>query len=387
MLRSLVKRGFVTVAQAPPNDESHSAQEMIAKALILGTFVAYIFASVLSIRLQISYVYGQVIATLAIVEDPTVTAYITVDSGSDDPDAPLSEFNKDGNDRKIAEPELHLVRNRPITSSFRVTLRHLRARDGWTGPLRGAALRVVYCFLVAAAAGLMSYFPRPVGGIIALVLFSRLDLAWNNIVISEGSSQYWFRRLPALRTWFKVLPAASLSAVADHLAVLLPTQLARMNGLKDLVDKVGRAPPADDAERRAIVHALCRYGLAVVVVGLAVFILIQIPATVTLARVQASLLPDSEESIVPFDRSFGGKVVPEIIGGSGVVGMLDAWRSFGWSSRVRLLKLYAKVWAIQISLLVLFAVIFSAEVAYFMPEIANTLRSMVTATPVTVPAV
>ncbi|KAI9867607.1 MAG: hypothetical protein M1813_008406 [Trichoglossum hirsutum] len=370
MLPGLVKRGLVTIAQVPPKDDTHTTREMIAKAVILGTAVMFVFASSL-----ICYVYREVIATLAIVEDPSATAYIIVDSTSDDPNSPLlSTSEKAGSDPKATEPEVHLVRNRPITSSFRATLRHLRSRDGRSGPFRGVAMRLVYCIAVAVVAGLMSWLPTPAATIIAVVLCARLDLAWNNIVISEGSPKYWFRRIPGFKPWFKVIPAATLYAFADQLTVILPVQLARMNGLKDLIDNMGH-PPADDAERRAIMHAVCRNGLAVLLVGVAVAILVLIPAGVTLTRVQASLLPDNEETIVPFDRTFGGKVVPEVVGGSGVVGVLDAWRSFGWSSRIRLLKVYAKVAAIQITLFTLFVVVISAEVLYFFPELPDTFRN------------
>ncbi|RJE16779.1 hypothetical protein PHISCL_10884, partial [Aspergillus sclerotialis] len=45
----------------------------------------------------------------------------------------------------------------------------------------------------------------------------------------------------------------------------------------------------------------------------ALFVLLQIPATVTLVRVAASMLPEEDETIVPFDRTFGGKTTPAII--------------------------------------------------------------------------
>ena len=39
------------------------------------------------------------------------------------------------------------------------------------------------------------------------------------------------------------------------------------------------------------------------------------------------MLPDEDEAIVPFDRSFGGKVVPAILGGSGKLSIRDAWKT------------------------------------------------------------
>lgn len=76
---------------------------------------------------------------------------------------------------------------------------------------------------------------------------------------------------------------------------------------------------------------------------LALFVGLQIPATVTMVRVAASMLPEEDETIVSFDRTFGGKTTPVIIGGQGKVGIVEAWRSFPRSSRIRLLKLLAKV--------------------------------------------
>lgn len=94
--------------------------------------------------------------------------------------------------------------------------------------------------------------------------------------------------------------------------------------------------------------------IAILLLGLVLAFLVVIPANVTLTRVQASLLVDTEETIVPFDRSFGGKVVPEIVGGSGMIGMLDAWTSFDWAARTRLIKTYLKVIGMQIAVTFLF---------------------------------
>jgi len=81
-----------------------------------------------------------------------------------------------------------------------------------------------------------------------------------------------------------------------------------------------------------------------------------------LTRVQASLLADSEETIVPFDRSFNGKVIPEIVGGSGAIGMLDAWKTFDWAARIRLVKAYFKVFLMQLAVAAVFLAIGIFEV-------------------------
>ncbi len=98
-------------------------------------------------------------------------------------------------------------------------------------------------------------------------------------------------------------------------------------------------------------------GLGLGTLGLVLTVLLWIPASVVLTRVQASLLPDTEETIVPFDRSFGGKIVPEIVGGSGAIGIIDAWKTFDRSSWIRLLKAYVKVFAMQFAVSVFFSIV------------------------------
>lgn len=102
--------------------------------------------------------------------------------------------------------------------------------------------------------------------------------------------------------------------------------------------------------------------------GLLMAVLIVFPASVSLTRVQASMLPEENESIVPFDRTFGGKVKPEILGGSGAVSMLDAWKTFGWAARIRLVKLYAKIGMIQVATTVLFVMMVVGELRLIMGD-------------------
>ncbi len=80
------------------------------------------------------------------------------------------------------------------------------------------------------------------------------------------------------------------------------------------------------------------------------------------------MLPEDDESIVPFDRTFAGKVVPEIVGGTGAVGMLDAWKSFDKSARIRLIKLYGKIFAVQVATTIMFFMVVVAELRIIMGD-------------------
>ena len=87
---------------------------------------------------------------------------------------------------------------------------------------------------------------------------------------------------------------------------------------------------------------------------------------VSLKRVEASMLPDEDNTIVPFDKSFSGKFKPLALGGLGAVSMLDAWKTFGREARIRLIKLYVKVFAMQFAVAVMFTMIIIGEVRLIM---------------------
>lgn len=104
------------------------------------------------------------------------------------------------------------------------------------------------------------------------------------------------------------------------------------------------------------------------VLFLGLFVGIQIPALVTMVRVAASMLPEEDETIIEFDRTFQGRTTPEIVGGQGKIGIVEAWKSYPRNSRVRLLKLMAKVAAISASVWLLFVMVLVAETHLLLGE-------------------
>jgi hypothetical protein len=265
----------------------------------------------------------------------------------EDPDAPIN---------KTTDPELLLVQQQPITASFRRTIKHLQSKGGFRARFRGFSIFIAYVLLVQWVSGMLGIFlPFLVAPIVATVIFAQLSLAWTHIVISDPNPQPWYRRVPSIKTWKKVAGPTAIVSVAEQAAIVLPAYLA---ATYEFVGNPDDFANTTNAERRI----MALKGLSVVALSIVLAVLIVIPANVSLIRVQASLLPDDVESIVPFDRSFGGKVIPEIVGGSGVIGMLDAWKTFDWNARVRLVKAYAKVFAMQFALGILFFVTISAQI-------------------------
>lgn len=304
------------------------------------------------------------------IESPIEAVYLPLTADSHHPDAPL---NFDEKTKLGAAPgdqdqdqDLLIVKPQPITSSYNNALIHLRSQCGRLSSWRGISAAIAHSMLVNNVATMAEsiFGHREFSFIVASILGAQLSLAWTHIVISSPSPKYWFQRLSPIGVFGKVVAPTALLAVTELLTVGMPAVLFRAWGLQAVLDDPSIVRAMDCAGHRVLALKF----VAVSVLGLFLAIGIMVPANVTLTRVQASLLSDAEETIVPFDRSFGGKVEPEAVGGKGVVGMLDAWKTFSGVSRLRLLNLYAQVFAAQTVIVMLGAVVVGAELFLIMGD-------------------
>ncbi|KAE8442201.1 hypothetical protein EG329_003730 [Mollisiaceae sp. DMI_Dod_QoI] len=344
VIPTLVRRGFETHASFTKGE--NKPQQLPTWGILMLACTAIFFFGIL---FMIEYTFGRILPALLMIESPQ-EAILFEPLPADDPDSTL---NKD--------PEQVQIKPQFITASFRRTIRHLQSVGGFRARFRGLAIYIATGFAINTLGSTLSVFPilrilpRPFWNAVATVLCATLSLAWTHIVISEPSPKTWFRRLPPMKMWKKVAAPTAVLAVAEQLSIFLPIYLAVVTGLTD--NKPEDLANMTGGKKTAMAFG----GFGIFVFGLVLAFLIVIPAKVTLTRVQASLLSDTEETIVPFDRSFGGKVIPEIVGGSGAIGMLDAWKSFDWASRIRLVKAYMKLFAIQIAVTILFSLCLIAQ--------------------------
>ena len=280
------------------------------------------------------------------IETPTATAFKTEVIDSDEVDAPLLSQDQKSEKAKIVETDLFLVKQKPITSKMRTTMKHLRTQAGPFARFRGLHVSIIYHILHGAIVGFISTHvlghpvARPFIAVFASLALCRIQMTWTHIVISNPSNKSWYRRIPSRTAVRNILLPTAVFAFAEQATVYVPGALfllATQAFNEEVKINVGRAQNIALLEMFLI-------GL----IGIGIFVLVVIPADVTLKRVQASMLPEEDESIVPFDRTFAGKVKPEILGGSGAVSMLDAWKSFDRSARIRLMKLYLKVFLVSV---------------------------------------
>lgn len=281
-------------------------------------------------------------------------------------------LNEDGQsiaeDGLVVNDEAAISEPPVITSSLRSTHRAVYAIAGWRSLFRGYA---AYLFLSVTAVVVASIFlslgvPTLITAPIVALFVAQPYAAWTHIVISAPSPKYFWQRLPPFKRAFRATAVPILVLfLATELATFLPNGLGALLNMSRWNPKEPNTMPQynkDDAWK----------GVLVLLAALATQVLLVIPSQVVLTRVQASFLPEEDDTIVPFDRSFGGKVVPAIVGGKGYINMIDAWKSFSRASWIRLVKLYVKIFMIVVALSF-------AWIAILIPEyilIANNSRKV-----------
>jgi hypothetical protein len=320
------------------------------KALIVVTFLGFMF-----FMSAVEYTLKDVIATLAMVETPS--AAITVSPSVED--APIDQ--KEG--LLESGPTITLVHTKPITSSIRGTVRHLVSEAGRFSRWRGIRALVLYQLCTSMVVSIVEpIIPHAFPGRFIIVsaatgaLLANLHATWTHKVISMPSDKSFWQRIVPRSQWKKLAFPAAVESSAKYVSMYIAQGFIMIIGL-DSIDRDDMAAWKGADWVSLLMQVLCT--LAIV---LSCVLFIVLPALVTLIRVEASILPEDQDTIVPFDRTFSGKVVPEILGGTGCVSFLDAWRSFNWEARRRLIKLYAKITAIIVAISVVAVHVLAFEV-------------------------
>ncbi|KAK7186447.1 hypothetical protein DPSP01_002121 [Paraphaeosphaeria sporulosa] len=300
-------------------------------ALLIGTFIASMIAITL-----VQYTLTDVLPILAMVETPA--AAITVSNH----DEPASKDEKEG----LLETgtEITLVHQKPITSSIRGTIRHLVSEAGKFSRWRGFRYQMMYALALGWTSSLLeAFFPRfpPVSSIFIAAISgaatANLHAAWTHKVISTPSDVSFWSRIPSRKEWKVLALPAAVAATMPYVSLFLSLGFVSWFGIAEDANHSNFANFNGGQWASFILRCV-----AVLAISVACTLFLCMPAVVTQIRVEASILPENQDVIVPFDRTFGGKVVPKVLGGTGCVSFMDAWRSFNWEARRRLIKLYIK---------------------------------------------
>ncbi|KAH6856444.1 hypothetical protein B0I37DRAFT_367412 [Chaetomium sp. MPI-CAGE-AT-0009] len=289
----------------------------------------------LPVLLILVYTLSHVYPTLAAVEDP-LPAYEAL---------PL---NDDGTPKTDNEPVRTAQPGKPITASIRATNRLIRSLGGWLANFRGLGYGLLIGMVTLMTTGVLSrlpFVPVRIAHLIALLALSPFATTWTHLVITGPSTKSFAQRIPSVKkvyvaNWF---PTFLLWAAA-HAAVIFPELLGKAIGLRinnpnDPSQIHGEPMNGSDAGKVICVAALSLVLQAVLV----------IPAHAALTRVQASLLPADEDPIVPFDRSFAGRVEPEVVTGKGFATFGAALKTIPRASWLRIYMLRIKVFFLSMA--------------------------------------
>ncbi|OAA47688.1 hypothetical protein NOR_02178 [Metarhizium rileyi] len=291
--------------------------------------------------LLFQYTFKLVYPVFAVVEDENPPAYEPV---------PL--------DQSASTAEEGITRNgfkptngqpRTVTSSFRAINRLLMANGGLKANFRGFFCYLAQMFLTSILIGIFSgalgRFFIPVATLLASLTLVQYSTAWVHIVISEPSPVHFWSRLPPFRRTFNATwQAVAIFWFASEVARFIPILAALVLGIK--MPTGGFNEPMDmDALGAGF---FIKFAI-VAIITLVTSVFVVVPAYVVLVRVQASLLPVEQSTIIPFDRSFEGKVEPEVVGGKGYATVSDAWTTFSQTSWRRLLILYIKMFCLSLA--------------------------------------
>lgn len=304
---------------------------------------------------------------LAMVETPA--AAITVSHH----DEPASKDEKEGLLETGAT--ITLVHQKPITSSIRGTIRHLVAEGGRTARWRGFRYQVMYAlatgWVSAMLQGFLRFLPASIifTAAIAGAATANLHAAWTHKVVSMPSDASFWSRIPSRKEWKVLALPAAVAATMPYFSIFVSKGFIALFQL----DQEAQRNNFIDYNGGQWASFILRW-VAVLVISASCTLFLCLPAIVTQVRVEASILPEDQDTIVPFDRTFGGKVVSKIVGGTGCVSFMDAWRSFNWEARRRLIKLYVKSFVCLAALAFILVHVLALEVFAIMgPELGKAL--------------
>ncbi|KAK9321776.1 hypothetical protein V1517DRAFT_308574 [Lipomyces orientalis] len=198
---------------------------------------------------------------------------------------------------RMLERNLTYSGRHSVTSSLRRTAAYLRHEAGPWSLFRGMSAYIAKVAATVLYKGFgLHILPKGLQPLLPLLVdlcVAPLSLVLTHIIITVPTKRTWFVRLwhTPLRLSLLTLPVLATEFIVDKFMDLL-TKLLIFNAWPSMAW-----------------HGLLFGGLMLllgIAAYLAVFVFLSVPTTIVRIRVQASLLPDGEQPIVPFDRkSFG----------------------------------------------------------------------------------
>jgi hypothetical protein len=331
-------------------------QEALHKVLFLVWLMANIILFVPVLFLLV-YTLNRLYPTLAIVEaadSPPDYELIAgkevdidddrqVDVGSNSKDTTIEAENsadRKGSSATLMPGETAGVPStpsQPVTSGLIATLRLLRATGG--GLFKAFRWRVLFnCVagIVFACVRLVPYMPYLAAHIIASLAATKVETAWTHAAVSTQRDGRLWKKLPS---YLAILKSTAVPLVAEVVVIEIINAVAFL----PLGPRTGSFDPWGVLPRFA--HSESGTSLSMVLVlFFTLYTCLLLPTQVVLTRTQAAMLPDDASTLVPLDSSIQSQKVEEM----GFMSWTHVLRTFSRASWVRIVKIYAKIFATTI---------------------------------------
>ncbi|RFU78156.1 hypothetical protein TARUN_4088 [Trichoderma arundinaceum] len=336
----------------PTDSFEHFAYEVPWWARIV---LLFNFAIFLPIILVLYYTLPHVYPVFAIIEDKEAVRHDSLDLN---------------NVTKKPSPTSPSTSNhgRTNTSSPAAIYRLLVNNSGTLANFRGLT-----CALLQSipTSGFIAYYGRflsfeyhIVARLFRSLLMVQFSTLWLHLIIAQTTDRpFWSRVPPFKRTLQATWRATILHWAAVEFTGLFPSMVASCMNID--WPSLGLFGPdntysfrLDMATGDSVFYFKCAAVIFATVVGSIFFV---VPSQVVLMRIQASLLPMEDSAIIPFDRSFKGRVQPAFTNSRDYATISDAWHSFSWTSWRSLIILSFKIIFLSLSLILLMCVAISLQ--------------------------
>lgn len=308
-------------------------------AILAVTAIAFVL-----LALSLEYTIRLVMVNLAIVESPSsavVKVYTPISDCEDKKEGVVD----------VEIEETHIVSDKPITNSIRRTLNRLTEVGGYSARWRGLPVYLGYMIVISVFQILVTSVRRShlsilgflVADLGAPLLAARMHCAWTHATITTGYKRPSDRAISRVQ-WRQLLPVTALTVAVHELAVL--TMIATMQVSSKLIER-----QASNGARAAI-------AIIPMVIAAGLWIFAIVPVNIILVRKEASMLPESEETLVHFDRTFGNRIIP----GLNTLSISQAWASTSGEVWRRVIKLQFKWLAIVTALAMVYFHVTALEV-------------------------
>jgi hypothetical protein len=400
----VVRRGIRFARQTQPDADTNKLLQEIARRLLSPASLCVLIATTvlfLAVFTLVEYPIRFVVGNLAIIERTTPTAHETSEGFELDGLLESGDEEEKAGDDIIVDVEdkrsksNHGVGGQLITKKIRTAMAHLREIGGFKSLYRGFKLCLLYSGLFVTLEILLSgpLYPFSIRQVvvdtISLFTLCTIHCSWTHAIIrAQPSSTNRRKNQHTTLThtgWTRFIPGFwSRHLILPNIRLLITSTIFSYGTM--VTAKFAQQQATSNASHSGNTRIVVVISLALLptAVGLLALFFMVLPALFALVRVEASLLPESDDAVVPFDRAFGGRIdysenLPRWSYVYRNLTTFGAWQTIEWEVYRRVVAIYVKFLLIGMVVCLFFALVYAFELYVILGDYASVLAQVMQA--------